>query len=478
MHDESTKYPVPAEPGYLSFHRFRCGFCGVPFDKEPEFVTHVQGHHRTRKRVKTTDALPKAKVEPIQRHPESHSTAGAVVVNDGKRKKHLSDSLIGAKFTPVQGNIFSRIRVKTDDVRFGDGCKTSLKTEISPVNKSISPEPEDKSHEGSMKEELLHQGLDPGDISCSSQEEPVSGTVPKSPRVRKSLYEKMEEASVLKRKIFKLTPSSIAFLHSDLFDSHSKSLRYALCKKQSPSAAGTAPSQEEEELLNCAECHFIAKNSDDLLSHMTTLHSSSIAQLQKNLSNFHDCQEADCHFRAQTKEALVMHVRVLHSGEPSDSPPISRFHDCPQCCFRAKDQASLVAHGRVLHGESPDTASTSSSSHSESSQTTYNCQYCSFSAIDENTLEDHIMSEHLAPPEPGLPAHVPAKPPYQGGKSEDKLFCCGICDSYYSYSHHHIVRHIQAGCNSEFYKCPDCDYSATKSTHLTRHLQKVHPELL
>ena len=172
-----------------------------------------------------------------------------------------------------------------------------------------------------------------------------------------------------------------------------------------------------DQILQCATCDKTCSTKDDLRDHMKSSHEKTSIQppldqiptsdfnipdvISKNSTavnansrpavrkpteeNKPILQCGQCDFTANLNRAIKTHMMKNHSV-----PPASPF-SCDMCDYRTTENASLTLHLLDAHMKRTPEISVDKLQ-------SFHCEICTFTALKESTLRDHIKAKHEPPP--------------------------------------------------------------------------------
>ena len=153
-------------------------------------------------------------------------------------------------------------------------------------------------------------------------------------------------------------------------------------------------------------------------------------------------QCGQCDFTANLNRAIKTHMMKNHSV-----PPASPF-SCDMCDYRTTENASLTLHLLDAHMKRTPEISVDKLQ-------SFHCEICTFTALKESTLRDHIKAKH----EP---------PPVQPISLQCEL-CPYVAPLKINMRRHIAVTHAKI-------QCDQCHFTSSSQFHLALHKEQAHSQ--
>jgi len=192
----------------------------------------------------------------------------------------------------------------------------------------------------------------------------------------------------------------------------------------------------------CNLCEIQLIDRDDIILHITNLHSSL---------------EFPCSLCGKvflTKSACKIHVESFHEK--------IKKYECTHCDYKTNNQSTFKCHVEGLHNENKE----------------YFCDLCDFKTSWENYLKLHIKAEHLGSlfecP------HCEYKSKYKlnvknhiKGMHTREKHACSQCEKEFNWLQA-LKQHVEIVHEGLVFSCPLCPHVCTRKNRLDQHMTKKH----
>ena len=146
-----------------------------------------------------------------------------------------------------------------------------------------------------------------------------------------------------------------------------------------------------------------------------------------------------------------------------------RIYRCAFCSFRSFSRDGLEIHDRKHRVKSP-----------------HQCRICSYSTESDSRLAEHMKRDHAVRksaatwniPRPALASSgsLSKRSASKAASSSGRVFICNHCD-YRSTDLKYLERHEKHHQVASAYRCPMCNFSASRMGSVTKHVNLQHKSL-